>query len=120
VVTAASHPEARRRDGNNSEWATEIECINATGKWLTTTIIFKAGSQQDQYYHKNNDRIPDWYFCNSVSGWSDDERGFQWLGDVFIPESAPEKSGESRLLLLDGHTSHKTPRFVTLCFDNNV
>jgi hypothetical protein len=51
----------------------------------------------------------------SPNGWTDQELGVLWLEKDFAPASAERLDDPSdyRLLILDGHNSHCTYRFVS-------
>ncbi|KAK8096435.1 transposase, partial [Apiospora kogelbergensis] len=59
-------------------------------------------------------------FDASNKGWTNDEIAVKWLEDVFIPETAPNDPKDARLLILDGHGSHTTDDFMSLCYQNNI
>ncbi len=44
----------------------------------------------------------------------------QWLELVFFPQTAPSDPSKARLLILDGHGSHTTAEFMTMCYLHNV
>ena len=44
-------------------------------------------------------------FGISKTGWTNDDLGIRWLREVF---ELGTQSGNSRLLILDGHSSHLT------------
>ena len=95
----------------NQEWVTAIECINASGWAIPTTIIFKGKVHIKGWYQDG--RLPgDWRIEVSKNGWTTDEIGLRWLLKVFIPATTSRTVGRYRLLVLDGHGSHLTPQFV--------
>ena len=100
------------------EWVTAIECVNALGTALPPLVIFKA-------VHTNTAWIPshtpsNWQFSTSNSGWTSDSHGFEWLQRQFDPLTRPEDPAERRLLILDGHSSHITAKFIAYCIDNKI
>ena len=52
-----------------------------------------------------------WRIEVSENGWTTDEIGLCWLKNVFIPSTEAHTTGRYRLLILDGHGSHLTPKF---------
>lgn len=62
----------------------------------------------------------DWRFEVSPNGWTSDEIGLRWLEKLFIPSTFSRLKGRYRLLILDGHGSHLTPKFDDLCEKNNI
>lgn len=103
----------------NREWVTAIECINASGWAIPTTIIFKEKVHIKGWYEDG--RLPgDWRIEVSKNGWTTDKIGLRWLLKVFIPATTSRTVGRYRLLVLDGHGSHLTPQFDKACSDNNI
>jgi DDE superfamily endonuclease/helix-turn-helix, Psq domain/Tc5 transposase DNA-binding domain len=101
----------------NREWVTAIECISASGWALPPCIIFKCKTYDQSW----GDNLPrDWHFEVSPNGWTSDEIGLRWLENVFIPSTSSRTKGKYRLLILDGHGSHLTPKFDKICSENNV
>ncbi|KAJ5273619.1 hypothetical protein N7478_008744 [Penicillium angulare] len=101
----------------NRQWVTAIECIGASGWALPPCIVFKG-----KVYIKGwGDSLPrDWRLEVSPNGWTSDEIGLRWLEKVFIPLTFPRTKGKYRLLILDGHGSHLTPKFDKLCSENDI
>lgn len=101
----------------NREWATAIEAISASGWALPPCIIFKGKVFIEGWFHS----LPgDWLFEVSPNGWTSDEIGLQWLQKIFIPSTITRTKGKYRLLILDGHGSHLTPKFDEICSQNDI
>ena len=101
----------------NREWVTAIECINASGWAHPPCIIFKGKVFIESWF----DGLPeDWRFEVSPNGWTSDEIGLRWLKKLFIPTTSSRTKGIYRLLILDGHGSHLTPKFDEICEQNKV
>lgn len=101
----------------NREWVTAIETINASGWVLPPVIIFKGKVLIKGWF----DDLPyDWRFETSPNGWTTDEIGLRWLQKHFIPATTSRTHGKYRLLILDGHGSHLTPKFDQVCKENNI
>jgi len=62
----------------------------------------------------------DWRIEVSDNGWTTDEIGLRWLQNTFIPATNGRMIGKYRLLVLDGHGSHLTPRFDEICSQNDI
>jgi hypothetical protein len=100
----------------NREWVTAIECIHLDGV-LPPTIIFKA----KVFISAWCSIVPDnWRFEVSNNGWTTDQIGISWLENSFIPYVKKRQHGAWSLLVMDGHGSHLTPQFDTLCMENNI
>lgn len=96
---------------------TTIECINASGWVLPLCVIFKGKVFIESWF----DNLPnDWRFEVSPNGWTSDEIGIRWLEKLFIPATSSRLKGRYRLLILDGHGSHLTPKFDQICEANSI
>ncbi|KAJ5267711.1 hypothetical protein N7478_010519 [Penicillium angulare] len=101
----------------NREWVTTVECTNASGWALPPCVIFKGKVFIESWF----DGLPeDWRFEVSPNGWTSDEITLRWLEKLFIPSTSLRVKGRYRLLILDGHGSHLTPKFDELCEKNNI
>jgi hypothetical protein len=101
----------------NREWVTAIECTNASGWALPPCVIFKGKVLIEGWF----DNLPiDWRFEVSPNGWTSDEIGLRWLEKLFIPSTSSRVKGRYRLLILDDHGSHLTPKFDELCGKNDI
>ena len=49
-----------------------------------------------------------------------DEIRLRWLQKLFIPSTNSHIYGRFRLLILDGHGSHLTPKFDRICAENQL
>jgi hypothetical protein len=80
-------------------------------------VIFKGKVFIESWF----DGLPeDWRFEVSPNGWTSDEIGLRWLEKLFIPTTSSRTKGGYRLLILDGHGSHLTPRFDKICEENKI
>jgi hypothetical protein len=101
----------------NREWVTVIECTNTFGWALAPSVIFKGKVFVESWF----DSLPgNWRFEVSPNGWTSDEIGLRWLQKLFIPSTSSRTKGRYRLLVLDGHGSHLTPKFDEICEQNNI
>jgi hypothetical protein len=97
------------------EWATLISAINAMGWVIPPFIIFKAKNHDQAWYHNPKD----WRIGVSKNGWTTNELGLEWLKH-FIQHTTARTVGSHRLLIIDGHESHKSLAFQDLCEENKV
>jgi hypothetical protein len=109
------------QDGNR-EWITTIGCICANGTALSPALIYmsKSGLLQDSWLQDFDPRTQRCYFAASESGWTNNELGYRWLVDVFDKETKSQASRGWRLLILDGHGSHVTMKFIEYCDSNRI
>jgi len=103
-------------DGNR-EWITSIACICADGTSLTPGLIYKAAgnSLQDSWLQDFDPAVHKAFFTSSSSGWTNDDIGLKWLTNIFDRETQKKARSSIRLLLLDGHGSHVSRRFIEYC-----
>jgi hypothetical protein len=103
----------------NREWATVIECINATGWSVDPMVIFEGKVHISSWY--DSSVLPKtWRIGVSDNGWTTDELTFEWLREVFEPQTRNRTVGRYRLLILDGHGSHLTPAFDKFCTEHRI
>jgi hypothetical protein len=101
----------------NREWATVIQGINAAGWAIPPYLIVVAKHHISAWYEEN---LPSgWALSVSDNGWTTTDHGELWLRH-FIKHTDDRVVGTRRLLLFDGHNSHKTAKFNDLCAENNI
>jgi hypothetical protein len=117
VVTGRDyHGRRKLLQPGNREWITVIECINQN-EVLPPTIIFKAKNLMTGWFST----VPrDWRFEVSDNGWTTDAIGLSWLEESFIPHVIKRRRGAYSMLVMDGHGSHLTPQFDSICMANNI
>ncbi|KAF9221249.1 hypothetical protein BS17DRAFT_797243 [Gyrodon lividus] len=96
-----THHVIGRQGGADQENVTLIVTICADGSVLPPTVIFKAKKFLKKW-GKNNNR------------WTDGELALEWLHNNFNANTKEKADGHTRVLILDGHSSHYTPAF--LCY----
>ena len=104
------------------EWVTVIGAICADGTSLPPAVIYSADSEKVQanWVHDINPETHSIYFSVSQSGWTNDDLGVAWLEQVFDPATQDKARRNYRLLILDGHGSHVTTRFLDYCDENRI
>ena len=106
-----------KKISGKQEWITAIECVGASGVALPPLIIFRAKDTNTGWIPTSTPE--NWRFSTSTSGWTSDSHAYEWLTTLFEPET--RRSDEKRrLLLLDGHGSHLTARFIAFCLDKKI
>lgn len=117
VLIRRGDTRAFKKISGKQEWITAIECIGASGIALPPLLIFKAKYTNTAWIPAST---PDnWKFSTSNSGWTSDNHAYEWLTTLFEPETR-RIDGKRRLLLLDGHGSHLTARFIAFCLDKDI
>ena len=108
-------------DGNR-EWITILATICADGSSLPPSIIYSAKSSN--VYNHWVDDIPESddlvHVGATPSGWTNDEYGFDWLVNVFDRYTKQKARRKWRLLILDGHGSHVTMKFIDYATKNRI
>jgi hypothetical protein len=99
------------------EWITSLECVSASGVTLPPCLIFKGQNLNSGWIP--NETPAGWKFITSKKGWTSDLIGFEWLKADF--QLFISKSTNSRhLLIIDGHSSHVTARFIAYCITSKI
>jgi hypothetical protein len=110
----------RRREKTQpgrQEWITSLECVSASGATLPPCLIFKR-----QYLNSGwipNETPAGWKFITSKKGWTSDLIRFEWLKTHFQP-FVSQTSNSRHLLIIDGHSSHVTARFIAYCITSKI
>ena len=100
----------------NRNWVTVIEAINASGWSILPIIILSRKLYQVSWYYS----LPaNQVIALSDNSWTTDELGFKWLKH-FNRYTASRTTGVYRLLILNGHGSHATPKFNQYCIENKI
>jgi hypothetical protein len=110
-------PARGKKQPGRQEWITSIECVSASGVTLPPALIFKGGNLNSEWIP---DDIPsDWTFTISNKGWTNDTLGFEWLKTLFEPFTRQFRNSRC-LLLIDGHSSHITSRYIAFCITHKI
>ena len=104
------------QDGNR-EWITLLACICADGSALTPALIYQSAASKlrDSWLQDFNPSQHRCFFTSSPSGWTNNNIGLAWLEQVFNRETKQKARRQWRLLILDGHGSHVTMKFIEFC-----
>lgn len=101
-----------------SEWITAIECVSAAGEAIPPLLIYKAKNLNTGWIPSRTP--PNWRFSTSNSGWTSDLHAFEWVSSQFEPYTRPEDPAARRLLIMDGHGSHITAKFIAFCMQSKI
>jgi len=120
LIPSSSSVKYRKQPGDR-ESATVIECICNTGVVIPPFIIWSAKTHRNNWIPlAMNPSMDESVFATSPNGYTDHELGFEWVSKVFQPATLGACRGHTRLLLMDGHSSHLTGKFLGFCHDNNI
>jgi len=117
VCRAGRRPPRVTQDGTR-EMLTVVECCCAAQYMLPSFVIFKGTAQYMGWHSETSD--PDAMFACSPNGWTDDELGLEWLYHFDRCTKDRKGGSDTRLLILDGHRSHLTLKFIQYSIDNNI
>ncbi|CVL09158.1 related to transposase [Fusarium mangiferae] len=102
----------------NREWITVIQAINAEGQAIPPFII-GAGQYHLANWYRDSNLPGNWAIATSENGWTDNERGLEWLKH-FDRLTTKGSKNRYRLLILDGHQSHHSVDFERYCKANKI
>lgn len=58
--------------------------------------------------------------AKSKKGWTDADLALQWMQDTFEPMTREKADGRTRVLFMDGHSSHYSAKLLRLAKENNI
>ena len=99
---------------------TVIECINVAKRRIPAMIVAKGKVFHNVWFGKDAGIPDDWVIANSETGWSIDRLGCIWLIEVFDPYTKQYTKGISRLLIMDGYSSHCSASFEAYARENDI
>ena len=106
-----------KKQPGRQEWITSLECISASGVTLPPCLIFKGENLNSGWIP--NETPVGWKFITSKKGWTSDLIGFEWLKTHFQP-FVSKSTNLRHLLIIDGHSSHVTARFIAYCITSKI
>lgn len=111
------HQSRQSAHDGNREWITILACVCGDGTWLPPGLVFSADSATPQStwlsdLDKGKHRV---YTTVTPSGWSNDDTALGWVEQVFDPLTKDKTRRAWRLLIMDGHGSHITLKFLSHC-----
>ena len=103
---------------DHSENITAIECIAADGWIMEPLFIFKGEKFMESWY--DHPDLPNFWTAVSPKGYVNDFLAIGWLQKFHEATKDRTKRGEKRVLIFDGHETHKTVEFLQLCEDYDI
>lgn len=126
IVPVRSYQAGRIRgalqDGSR-EFITIIAAVNVVGTACPPAIIYASESGNlvegwlDEF--QEDDPTQRSWFASSPDGWSSVELGMAWL-KLFDKETSVGVGYGSRVLILDGHSSHVDDEFIDYAIDHRI
>src|SRR6266566_2442863 len=104
------------QDGSR-EWITLIACICADGSALSPLLIYKAvsGKVQSSWLEGYDPQKHSCFFASSPKGWTNADLGYRWLVRIFNEGTKAKARSSYRVLIVDGHGSHISLKFINFC-----
>jgi hypothetical protein len=106
-----------KKQPGRQEWITSLECVSASAVTLPPCLIFKGQNLNSGWIP--NETPAGWKFITSKKGWTSDLIGFEWLKTHFQP-FVSKLTNLRHLLIIDGHSSHVTARFIAFCITSKI
>ena len=103
----------------NQEWVTAIKAINLYNWALSSMMIF-AGKVHQSIWYEDNLISYNWTIAVSENGWTNDILEMIWLHMVFHLCTQACMISQYWLLILDGHGSHRIPKFDYFCTEHSI
>ncbi|GFO31344.1 tigger transposable element-derived protein 6-like protein [Plakobranchus ocellatus] len=94
---------------------TALVCCSATGHYTWPMLIY-PGTQFRGF--RPWEVFENSFIGRSESGWINQDLFYEWVKQVFVPQTAHVK--KPLLLLLDGHVSHQSVKTSALCDENGI
>jgi hypothetical protein len=108
------------QDGSR-EWITILACVCADGTTLPPGLIYRSDAAQVwSTWVEDIQQDTEAFVTASISGWTNDDIGLQWLIQVFDRVTKPKARRSWRLLYVDGHGSHVTMAFLEACMARKI
>jgi hypothetical protein len=117
VIVPRTVTELYTASPENRTSITIIEAVSACGKVTPPVLIIPAKTHMDSWY--NEGLYGTELILLSESGYTNDQLALKWL-QHFILHTESSKNSKPKVLLMDSHTSHRTPEFTILASDNNI
>ena len=119
VITSSDRSGKRKSvQPGNRELITAIQAVNALG-WAVPPFVILPGQNHLATWYKDNPFPRDWVVSVTSNGWTNNERGMDWIRH-FNLHTRGRTVGAFRLLILDGHESHHSVEFDLFCKENKI
>ncbi|EGN96639.1 hypothetical protein SERLA73DRAFT_154134 [Serpula lacrymans var. lacrymans S7.3] len=87
------------------------------GTTLAPMIIYKGQNFMQKW---NDNNVAHTLICHSQNRWTDSELCLDWIINDFDPQTKTKADGQTGVLLMDGHSSHFTPKLLEYAMENNI
>ena len=120
VVTRVARKNPRVTHDGKRELITDLETICGDGTSMAPFLIFKAkaGYSMGWYAGLDDHNV---LLAYSNKGWTDDSLGYEYISRHFIKFAHPPTTpNHTRLIILDGHSSHINWDFCMFGLEHNI
>ncbi|KDQ54526.1 hypothetical protein JAAARDRAFT_83974, partial [Jaapia argillacea MUCL 33604] len=117
VVGGRGTKVQHKQGGADRENVTAIVTICADGSTLKPSLIFKGKNFMSKWGQNN---VSNASFAHSPNGWTDGELALNWIEKDFDAQTREKANGGTRLLIMDGHSSHYTLALLKYARANNI
>ncbi|OHW89500.1 putative transposase, partial [Colletotrichum incanum] len=118
VTTSDRKGRPRTKQPGNREWVSVIQGVCADG-WAMPPYVIVKGKYHLLSWYTNGQFPATWRIHPSENEWKTNEIGLDWLNH-FNQCTKSRTKGSYRLLILDGHNSHKSTDFDKYCKEQNI
>ncbi|SJX64778.1 related to transposase [Sporisorium reilianum f. sp. reilianum] len=121
VIVPGGDPAGQfKAQPGNRQNTTVIEAISSGGQVLPPLIITKGKLHTVGKQQCMEDIPATWQFSKGPSSWTDNELTILWVENVFDANTKPSIPSEWCLLIIDGHTSHTSSRFIDALWKQHI
>jgi hypothetical protein len=135
VVGARGTKTQHKQGGASRQNITVLVTIRGDGKMVVPPMIIFPGVNFQTAWGQGNaigtlwihlilirryHDSPLYSIAKSINGWTNGDLGYKWLTKVFDAATKAEANGLPHALLLDGHSSHYSQRFLNYARENNI
>jgi hypothetical protein len=106
---------------SSREFITLMAAVSAAGMAMPPCLIYasESGNLQDSWIEEFNHDKDFAYFSSSQTGWTNDQMGSSWL-ERFHEYTYQISGMHTRLLILDGHSSHVNIGFLEKAASHHI
>ncbi|KAJ0136614.1 hypothetical protein HZ326_20375 [Fusarium oxysporum f. sp. albedinis] len=119
VVTCADgYGKLKSVQPGSREWVIVIQANSTEGQTVQPFVVVTGQNHLRNWYQESN--LPDdWVIATSPNRWTNNETDFEWLKN-FDKHTKARSTGVCRLLILEGHESHRSVDFERYCEENKI
>ncbi|KIM22032.1 hypothetical protein M408DRAFT_324190, partial [Serendipita vermifera MAFF 305830] len=117
VVVGSDQKDPKVTADESRKMVTIIECVSAAGAAIGPLVIHEGAEKDGEWIRANPCGSG---LAASPNGWTNSEVAYEWLVEIFDPQTAVYAKGSKRLLILDGHISHCSLKFILYAARKNI